>query len=300
MIALASSAAGLLAIVITLTLMVVGWRGDKHGIDKWLASVPIAADIWNIVRWPILVLILVALLVGLYRCSPNVRHRWRDCLPGAALGVLLWAGAAAIFRAYLRLGSGAPTGVRSNDAQVVLIGRAVGASIGTAVFIYFSSIAILLGAEVNALIIRHRRLAAAAATPLTASVPLPAAGPPLTPRTEGTGRDRHEGRTAAAGRRAGMGHPRPRRCRHRPRHRPHQQHRPRHPRCRPSRARNVRCFPTRRPRHIRRSPINRRRRRRAGPGLAQGSIALLDAHLAIGVVIDHGRTHHVEARPLLP
>jgi membrane protein len=181
MIALASSAAGLLAIEITLTLMVVGWRGDKHGIDQWLASVPIAADIWNIVRWPILVLILVALLVGLYRYSPNVRHRWRDCVPGAALGVLLWAGAAAIFRAYLRLGSGAPTGVRSNDAQVVLIGRAVGASIGTAVFIYFSSIAILLGAEVNALIIRHRRLAAAAATPPTASVPLPAAGPPLTP-----------------------------------------------------------------------------------------------------------------------
>ena len=180
-IALASSAAGLVAIVVTLTLMVVGWRGDKHGIDEWLASVPVAADIWNLVRWPILVLILVGLLVGLYRYSPNVRHRWRDCLPGAALGVLLWAGAAAIFRAYLMLGSGAPTGVRSNDAQVVLIGRAVGASIGTAVFIYFSSIAILLGAEVNALIIRHRKLTALAAKPPIPTVPLPAAGPPLTP-----------------------------------------------------------------------------------------------------------------------
>ena len=103
MIALASSAAGLVAIIVTLTLMVVGWRGNKHGIDKWLASVPIAADIWNIVRWPFLVLILVGLLVGLYRYSPNVRHRWRDCLPGAALGVLLWVGAAALFRAYLML-----------------------------------------------------------------------------------------------------------------------------------------------------------------------------------------------------
>lgn len=181
MIALASSAAGLVAIVVTLTLMVVGWRGNKHGIAKWLASVPIAADIWNIVRWPILVVILVGLLVGLYRYSPNVRHRWRDCLPGAALGVLLWVGAAALFRAYLMFGSGAPTGVRTNDAQVVLIGRAVGASIGTAVFIYFSTIAILLGAEVNALIIRHRRLTAPAAKPPTPTVPLPAAGPPLPP-----------------------------------------------------------------------------------------------------------------------
>jgi membrane protein len=180
LIALASSAAGLVAIVATLTLMVVGWRGDKHGIDKWLASVPVAADIWNVVRWPILVLILVALLLGLYRYSPNVRHRWRDSLPGAVVGVLLWAAAAAIFRAYLVLGSGAPTGVRSNDPQVVLIGRAVGASIGTAVFIYFSSIAILLGAEVNALLIRYRARKVAAATPPSEpSVPLPAAGPPL-------------------------------------------------------------------------------------------------------------------------
>jgi membrane protein len=181
MIALASSAAGLVAIVVTLSLMVLGWRGNKHGIDKWLASVPIAADIWNIVRWPILVLILVGLLVGVYRYSPNVRHRWRDCLPGAALGVLLWVGAAALFRAYLMFGSGAPTGVRSNDSQVVLIGRAVGASIGTAVFIYFSTIAILLGAEVNALIIRYRKLTAPAAKPPVPTVPLPAAGPPLTP-----------------------------------------------------------------------------------------------------------------------
>jgi membrane protein len=182
LIALASSAAGLVAIIVTLTLMVVGWRGDKHGIDKWLASVPVAAAIWDIVRWPILVWILVTLLVGLYRYSPNVRHSWRECLPGAILGVVLWAAAAAIFRAYLMLGSGAPTGVRTNDAQVVLIGRAVGASIGTAVFIYFSSIAILLGAEVNAVYIRHlaRSAAPAAPSPPT-SVPLAAAGPPDLP-----------------------------------------------------------------------------------------------------------------------
>jgi membrane protein len=181
-IALISSATGLAAIMVTLTLMVVGWRGDRHGIDRWLASVPVAAEIWSIVRWPVLLLILVAILVGLYRYSPNVRHRWRDCMPGAVLGVLLWVGAAALFRAYLVLGSGAPTGVRSDDPQVVLIGRAVGASIGTAVFIYFSSIAILIGAEVNALFIRHRQRRAAEPPSLPPpSVPLPAAGPPPAP-----------------------------------------------------------------------------------------------------------------------
>lgn len=175
-IALTSSAVGLAGITLTLMVMVVGLHGDQHGIDKWLSKTPVAAAIWNVVRWPLLLLILVAVLVGLYRYSPNVRHRWRDCVPGAVLGVVLWVGAAAVFRTYLVFGSGAPTGVRSRDPQVVLIGQAVGASIGTAVFIYFSTIAVLLGAEVNALLIRHRERQATPA--VTGGVPLPAAGPP--------------------------------------------------------------------------------------------------------------------------
>jgi membrane protein len=175
-IALTSSAVGLAGITLTLMVMVVGLHGDQHGIDKWLSKTPVAAAIWNVVRWPLLLLILVAVLVGLYRYSPNVRHRWRDCVPGAVLGVVLWIAAAAVFRAYLMFGSGAPTGVRSNDQQVVLIGRAVGASIGTAVFIYFTTTAVLLGAEVNALLIRHRELRATPA--VTGGIPLPAAGPP--------------------------------------------------------------------------------------------------------------------------
>ena len=216
-IALASSAAGLVAIVITLTLMVVGWRGDKHGIDKWLASVPIAADIWNIVRWPILVLILVALLVGLYRYSPNVRHRWRDCLPGAALGVLLWAGAAAIFRAYLMLGSGAPTGVRIQRRPGCADrtgGRRIDRDRGVHLLLEHRHPARGRGQRPH-----HPAPKAGGCGRDASHVVRAAAGGWSTPdsRTEGTGRDGPEGRTAAPGRRAGMATPRPRRCRHRPR-----------------------------------------------------------------------------------
>jgi hypothetical protein len=51
------------------------------------------------VRWPLLLAILLAVIAALYRYGPNVRHTWRQCLPGAALAVLLWVGAAALFRA---------------------------------------------------------------------------------------------------------------------------------------------------------------------------------------------------------
>jgi uncharacterized BrkB/YihY/UPF0761 family membrane protein len=44
-----------------------------------------------------------------------------------------------------------------NNAQVVLIGRAVGAVVATVLWTYFSSIAILVGNELNAELARLRR-----------------------------------------------------------------------------------------------------------------------------------------------
>jgi uncharacterized BrkB/YihY/UPF0761 family membrane protein len=43
-----------------------------------------------------------------------------------------------------------------NNAQVVLIGRAVGAVVATVLWTYFSSIAILVGNELNAELARLR------------------------------------------------------------------------------------------------------------------------------------------------
>jgi len=68
----------------------------------------------------------------------------------------LWILAAVAFRIYLALGSGAPTGVVVNDAKVVIIGQAVGAVVATVLWTYFSSVAILVGNELNAELGRMR------------------------------------------------------------------------------------------------------------------------------------------------
>ena len=95
-------------------------------------------------------------LLCLYRFAPSIRHAWRHLVPGAVLGVLLWILAAVAFRIYLALGSGAPTGVVVNDARVVIIGQAVGAVVATVLWTYFSSVAILVGNELNAELARMR------------------------------------------------------------------------------------------------------------------------------------------------
>jgi membrane protein len=111
--------------------------------------------VWSILRWPLLLLTVVAFLICLYRFSPNVRHGWRDCLPGAVLGAGLWILAAAAFRLTADLrGSSAVAG---DDPVVDIIGQAVNAVVATVLWAYLASIAILLGGEYNAIVRARRR-----------------------------------------------------------------------------------------------------------------------------------------------
>jgi membrane protein len=122
---------------------------------------------WAIVRWPLALAVVVAFLVCLYRFSANVRHSWRQCVPGALLGAALWIVAAAAFRASAALGLRNSIGVQSGDASVRIIGQSVNAVVATVLWAYLASIAILVGGEFNAAL-RTRRLRAAAAAPAPA------------------------------------------------------------------------------------------------------------------------------------
>jgi membrane protein len=159
LIALGFAFVSVVVVVLTLGIMVDAPFMDEDvaveiGVSRALVAV------WYVARWPVVLLVLGAFLLCLYRYAPSVQHAWRHLVPGAVLGVLLWILAAAAFRIYLAFGSGAPTGVVVNNAQVVLIGRAVGAVVATVLWTYFSSIAILVGNELNAELARLRDLGA--------------------------------------------------------------------------------------------------------------------------------------------
>jgi membrane protein len=159
LIALGFAFGSVLIVVLTLGIMVDAPFMDEDvaveiGVSRALVAV------WYILRWPVVLLVLGVFLLCLYRLAPSVKHAWRHLVPGAVLGVLLWIVAAVAFRVYLAFGSGAPTGVVVNNAQVVLIGRAVGAVVATVLWTYFSSIAILVGNELNAELARLRALRA--------------------------------------------------------------------------------------------------------------------------------------------
>ena len=155
-IALAFALGSVLVVAITVELMVNGPMGRGGGFlhDIGLADAYVTA--WSIVRWPLLLSIVVLFLACLHRFSPNVRHRWRDCLPGALLGALLWIVAAVAFRVLAALGLRGSSGVAAADPAVQLIGQSVNAVVATVLWAYLASIAILLGGEFNAAL-RERR-----------------------------------------------------------------------------------------------------------------------------------------------
>jgi membrane protein len=144
-------------VALTLGILVVGPLGGGPDIAERLGLGRAVALAWSLARWPALLLILIGFLTCLHRFSPNVEHSWRDCVPGAALGVILWVVAAAGFRIYLGLGGGVTRGVALQDETVAVIGRAVGAVVATVLWTYFSSMAILIGGELNAELARGRR-----------------------------------------------------------------------------------------------------------------------------------------------
>jgi membrane protein len=159
LIALGFAFVSVVVVVLTLGIMVdAPFLDEQHDLALRFGVSRAVATAWYIGRWPVVLLVLVGFLLCLYRFAPSVRHAWRHLVPGAVLGVLLWIMAAVGFRIYLALGSGAPTGVVVNDERVVIVGRAVGAVVATVLWTYFSSVAILVGNELNAELARLRSL----------------------------------------------------------------------------------------------------------------------------------------------
>ena len=99
-----------------------------------------AVNVWDIAKWPVLLLIVSFMFSILYYASPNVKHpKFRFVTPGGLLAVLVWVIASAAFALYV--------------ANFGSYNKTYGALAGVIVFLmwlWISNIAILLGAELNA------------------------------------------------------------------------------------------------------------------------------------------------------
>ena len=109
-----------------------------------------AIQVWNIAKWPVLVIFVSFMFAVLYWAAPNVKQpgfRWLS--PGSVLAVIGWIIASVAFAFYV--------------ANFGSYNKTYGALAGPIIFLvwlWISNIMILLGAEFNAEIERGRRLEA--------------------------------------------------------------------------------------------------------------------------------------------
>jgi membrane protein len=137
----------LLTAISSVAVVVSGGLARKVGDVIGLGST--AVDVWNIAKWPMLVLLVSFMFALLYWAAPNVKQsgfRWIS--PGSMLAVVLWIVASAAFAFYV-----------SNFASYNKTYGALGGVIIFLVWLWISNIAVLLGAELNAELERGRRIA---------------------------------------------------------------------------------------------------------------------------------------------
>ncbi|HEY5985303.1 MAG TPA: YihY/virulence factor BrkB family protein, partial [Streptosporangiaceae bacterium] len=92
-------AVAVLLAVSALIVVVTGGLAYRVGQAMGLGSV--AVTIWDIAKWPVL-LVLVSLMIALlYWASPNARQGFQWVSPGSLLAVILWLIASALFTFYV-------------------------------------------------------------------------------------------------------------------------------------------------------------------------------------------------------
>ena len=109
-----------------------------------------AVTVWDIAKWPVLLVIVSMMFAILYWAAPNVKQpafRWVS--PGGILAVLVWIVASGAFAFYV-----------ANFGSYNKTYGTLGGVITFLVWLYISNIAVLLGAEFNAEVERGRHIEA--------------------------------------------------------------------------------------------------------------------------------------------
>ncbi len=129
--------------------------GDQIGLGDQ------AVQVWNIAKWPVMLLAVIVIVAILYYATPNVQQpKFRWVSVGAVVAIVIWMIASAGFAFYVaNFGS-------YNKTYGSLAGVVVGL-----VFLWLTNVALLLGAEIDSELERGRQLQAGIAAETELQLP---------------------------------------------------------------------------------------------------------------------------------
>ncbi len=134
--------AALVAVSLVVTGPVAGAIGNVVGLDDT------AVTIWNVAKWPVLLLVVTTMFAFLYYVAPNVRQpgfAWIS--PGGVLAVVMWLVASVGFGLYAAYFGTYNATYGSLGGVVIFL-----------IWLWLTNLALLVGAELNAELERGREL----------------------------------------------------------------------------------------------------------------------------------------------
>lgn len=143
------TAISLVAVVLVLGAVVAGgdlavWLGETFGLTTGVVRV------WRIVRWPLIVVVVMALIAMLYHFTPNVAFpRFRPITWGSLVAVVTAAGAARGFSFYV-----------ANFANYNVTYGALAGVMIVLLLVWLTNVALVLGAQFDTELIRLKQLRA--------------------------------------------------------------------------------------------------------------------------------------------
>ncbi len=138
----------LLAAAIGLALVLTGPAATAVGEALGVGAT--AVTVWNIAKWPVMLLGMVVIVAVLYYATPNVRQpafRWMS--PGAAVAIVAWIVASAAFGFYV-----------ANFSSYNQTYGALGGAVVFLLWLWITNLALLFGAELDCELERGRELQA--------------------------------------------------------------------------------------------------------------------------------------------
>jgi len=123
--------------LIAFSLVMAGPTAAGYAAE-WLALGPQFLWAWDILRWPLAFALIVAAIGSIYHFAPNTTHEWVWVTPGSVTAATLWLVVSVAFRMYV-----------SHFANYQKTYGAIGGVMVTLLWFYFTSLAILIGAQLD-------------------------------------------------------------------------------------------------------------------------------------------------------
>lgn len=143
-VSLLMAAGFLLAVLASMLLMVFG-RTLFRLAKEWFLLPEVVTDMVKGASYPIAIGVLFLFMLVVNKVVPNVRLRWRDAAPGALFSLVIWLLFSYVFSYYV-----------DNMAKYSLLYGSLGAIIVLMLWLYLSSIMLIMGAILNHILLLRR------------------------------------------------------------------------------------------------------------------------------------------------